>query len=138
LEFVEEAGVATASAKVAASWVSVVMNEFGVELDYSDESIRDLERVAETLFRTMPPAEQRDDDFQLACRQFTDQTGAYLGEVMRRSHGARWGYAAEANAKTLGMLTARGTIVLPIIRAQKRLTNGKEDDIWSYFKTLSE
>jgi hypothetical protein len=118
LEFVEDAGVATASAKIAASWVSVVMNEFGVELDYSDESIRNLERVAETLFRTMPPAELRDDDFQLAFRQFTDHTGAYLGEVMRLKHGARWGDAVEADAKTLGMLTARGTIILPIIRAQ--------------------
>ena len=89
MEFRDDASVAAESAKVAASWVNVVKRHFGVELDYSDASIRDLERVAEEIFRTKPPVEEQSDDFLLAFRQFTDQTGAYLGEVLRRNHGAK-------------------------------------------------
>ena len=137
MEFRDDASVAAESAKVAASWVNVVKRHFGVELDYSDASIRDLERVAEEIFRTKPPVEEQSDDFLLAFRQFTDQTGAYLGEVLRRNHGAKWGYSVVGKTREMAMLTPSGNIIWPVERAQKRLINGREGDLWHYFKTLA-
>jgi hypothetical protein len=116
--------------------VVLAKDSFGIELDYSDESIRQVERIAGVLHRTMPPEEERDDDYRLKLKAYSDDLGAYIGEVMRRHHGAVWGLSHDGDASYVAMLTPRKTIIWPTGRAEKRIENGPEDYIWFYFTTM--
>jgi hypothetical protein len=127
---------AAAAARAAEELVSLANQHFGLTLDYTDESIRALDRLADALHKALPPESDRDKEFRESFRVYTDDVGAYLGEVLRRNHGAVWGLGTDGDAKFPAMSTLSGSIVWPIGRAQRRVENGAEDDLWYYFEAL--
>jgi hypothetical protein len=84
----------------------------------------------------MPPPEERGDDFELALRQFAGQIGFYLGEVIRRNHGGYGAGPSTKGARVPGLMADSGQLLWPTVRARKRLTNVRENDLWAYFGVL--
>src|SRR5437868_6999233 len=67
--------------------VDAAAGNFGVTLDWSEESIQLVEQVLgrlhDDLDRARPPAD--------AIWTFAKMFGSYVGEVLRRHHGGEWG-----------------------------------------------
>lgn len=109
---------------------------FSVALDYSPESVREVERILEQLrvamrgfivrlFRLGPS----DDD----VRKMSMMYGGYVGEVFKRVRGGDWTIHSEH-----GLALVRGEeVIFPHERVHKRLVNGAEDDVWSYFQIIA-
>jgi hypothetical protein len=117
--------------------VAFASQQFGITLDYSHDSIQQTEKIAEAMFKTIPsgflgklfqrgPSEEELD-------QFCKMLGGYIGEVYRRNRGGDWAINEEFSA--VGIQRGESWI-FPPSKVYKRLTNGKEDDLWFYFQVM--
>lgn len=116
----------------ALDMVDYAKNEHEIELDWSDESVRQIERIAAVLheeYRKDQPSSE-----QLA--PFYKSLGSYVGEVYRRNHGAEWGWVTLEGDRFPGMQCKTGAF-WPWGRALNRIVNGPKDDIWRYYQSLT-
>lgn len=105
-----------------------------VELDYSMESLRVVERLLEIGRAGSLP----DDD---GLRALATMWGGYVGEVFRRRWDGEWlfprggpfeGKICLVIRDTTAPRTVREITLFPVERAYKQLVDGTEDGIWSY------
>ena len=113
----------------------------GVNLDYSLESIRQVEAILGELFDAMPRGlfgrlfqkGPSADDVSAVCQMY----GGYLGEVVRRTGGGDWTLDTEGVAGEKTVCLRKGDKrVCPPALVRKRLTNGEADNVWLYFQAL--
>jgi hypothetical protein len=113
--------------------IDFVRDHFRITLDWSDDSIKQVESVMEImhgdLLKTKPKPEE--------VAQFAKMFGSYIGEVYRKNHGATWGMVELDGQRFPGMeKKVNGTLFWPQMRAQKRLTDGAEFNIWDYYRGI--
>jgi hypothetical protein len=109
-----------------------VAQRFGRILDWSDASIEHVEtiltRMHDAIASEGPSAEQ--------IYETAKGFGSYIGEVYRRNHGARWGLVTLGDQSFPGMESNSAVRFWPWGKVQNRLTNGSEDNVWYYYKSL--
>lgn len=119
--------------------VDFARQKFDASLDYSQASVEHVESIANQLFQARPkgifgrlfkkgPSEE---EIQIVCKML----GGYIGEVLRRSKGGEWAINQEFSA--IGIQCGE-LWVFPPAKVHKRLTNGSEDNLWSYFRVVLE
>jgi hypothetical protein len=69
---------------------------------------------------------------------FAKVFGSYIGEVYRRNHGGEWGMVDLDGQKFPGIKNKFGTSFWPWGRALNRITQGSENNVTDYYKTLLE
>ena len=120
--------------------VDFARSKFGIALDYTNESVERVEFIAEQLMQAARPKgllgkllhkAPSDEEIQAVCKML----GGYIGEVFRRAKGGEWGINQEFQA--LGVQQGENWI-FPPAKVHKRLTNGSEDNLWSYFRIVLE
>ena len=117
--------------------VDFARRNFGITLDYTTESVRKVEAIAETLVQARPKnfvsrlfrKSPSEEELQTVCKML----GGYIGEIYRRAKGGEWAVNEEFQA--LGVQQGENWI-FPPSKVNKRLTNGAEDNLWSYFSVL--
>ncbi len=106
----------------------------GAVLDYSPGSVATVERLAGHLHKTMAKGFLRKlfgpSDTRLAT--MAKMLGGYVGEVVRREIGGEWGI--EDQTQGVGLQLALAAWIFPSAKAYKRLLNGPEDSLESFFK----
>jgi hypothetical protein len=104
----------------------------GLEIDWSDDSVQQVERIAAVIHeeykKNRPTAEQ--------LEAFYKMVGSYIGEVFRRNHGAEWGWVSLQGSRFPGLRARKGTLFWPWGRAMNRIMHGAEDDLWFYYRGL--
>jgi hypothetical protein len=106
-----------------------------VELDFSEESVAQVEAILTQLHDAMPKGffarlfgrGPSSDDVLTMCKMY----GSYVGEVLRRAHGGEW-----ALIDGQVTLTNGDERVWPMAKVFKRLKNGSEDNVAVYYKVL--
>lgn len=124
-------------AAYAANAVNFAHSHFGISLDYTVESIEQVESLANRLFHTRPKGfigklfrkQPSENDVQNVCKML----GSYLGEVYRQHKGGEWQINQEHQA--IGLLDGENWI-FPLAKVLKRITNGKKDDFMVYFADI--
>jgi hypothetical protein len=108
--------------------------EFQIELDYSEESLKQVENILERLDgppgRGAPGASPSAVDEEELCKMW----GGYLGEVVRRRWGGEWVLETYpgGNVLTVALSTPGGT-VFPSLKIYRRLSQGAAENIWSFY-----
>ncbi len=112
-----------------------------ITLDYSPESVKQVEGVLEKLYAEIPrgffarllrkgPSQ---DDIATICKMY----GGYVGEVIRRTGGGEWALDTEVSpGETVISLRKGEGCIFPPAKIHKRLLNGPEDNVWIYFQVL--
>jgi hypothetical protein len=123
-----------------AEWAVVyARGVFEVELDYSEASLRQIERMMSVLFkdrhRSWLARWLRPGPTEEEVRQVALLLGAYIGEVIRRHHGGQWAFHKRLGLQLLPLIT-HGVSTYPLSKAYQRLTYGPEEDVWSYYQVL--
>ena len=115
--------------------IDFARSHFKLELDWTDESVAYIESMLTVFHDQMADEKPSEEQIRLFAKMF----GSYVGEVFRRNHGATWGMVNLEGNEVPG-LKADGAAGLfwPWSRAQKRLTNGPEDNVWHYYQVLLE
>lgn len=116
--------------------------KFKIKLDYSEESIPQLEKLCALLYKAIP-----DNFFKKLFRKIpTDDTmigvskmlGAYLGEVMIHHYGGSWSIEdmmKEGNTIVLNTGTIK---VFPVGKIYKRLKDGPIENIAHFYGHIAD
>ncbi len=125
-------------ADAAAAAVEEAQAAHRVTLDYTEESVRNVERILGRLYAAGHPAGLARLARRRPATPARDVTreafvyGAYLGEVIRRRWGGAWQDQVTTEPYEPFAIQAGHVTVFPVNKALKRLTNGREDDVWFF------
>jgi hypothetical protein len=137
----ERPTVADMMAAYAEDAVDHARANWGLDLDYSVDSVRSVEDalaklhgdiprgLVARLFRKGPSTEE--------LTQMAMMYGGYLGEVLRKKAGGEWAFDLDIMPGSQVVALRKGdTRVFPPAKVHKRLVNGPEDNVWHYVQIL--
>lgn len=110
--------------------MKLTRKHFVVELNYSEESLQELDEVVDD-FRLHMPDGERPETLALLVRTW----GAYLGEVIRRQLGGAW-VETEAEADESAAMQVGGQTIEPLTQVRLRLERGKQHDLCEFYRAL--
>ena len=106
---------------------------FDKKFDYSRDSIKDLEEILDYYSNDISKSRPTENQIWSMAVIF----GSYLGEVMLKNGLAKKGYVWEKDdTSDIPLLSAGGSYVTPNDKVYKRLVNGKEDDVVSFYDAV--
>jgi hypothetical protein len=116
----------------ADSCVIYAKKSFNISLDFSEQSIENLEKMVDFLSKNRRGGDQK---------QINDMSvtlGSYLGEVYIKHHGGEWGKITFEGETYPGIKDQKGACFWPWGRLIKRITDGEENNIWHYYQVMSK
>jgi len=118
-------------AEAYATQAVTLARKFKAELDFSENSVMELETILAAL-----AAEMRDvsgDGVNEACKTW----GSYLGEVVRRHFGGDWSIETFPGKQFATLtLSVNGSKLFPTVKIHRRLTEGDAENVWSFYKMV--
>ena len=104
-------------------------SQFGLELDFSSESVDSLDEILVLV------GESPELDLEFEVRLW----GSYLGEVLRRRYSGTWEMAPyPGGPNAVPAVEVRGSRLFPLMKVFRRLTEGNEGDLRSFFTSVTE
>jgi hypothetical protein len=122
----------SAMANAYAEQAVLIAREFNATLDYSENSLLELEAIVAQLALNLPdgvPAEELTE----MCKMW----GSYFGEVVRRRFGGDWSIDTYPGKQFATLtLTIAGNKLFPSMKVHRRLTEGDADNLWTFYKMV--
>ena len=112
--------------------------EYHIHLDYSEESLQQVETILDRLQDPIPggvrgaatSAAPSDAETEDLCKVW----GGYLGEVVRRRWGGEWVLETYPGGNFLTVaLSVPGGKVFPSMKIYRRLSQGAAENVWSFY-----
>lgn len=111
----------------------IIGREFNARLDYSENSLMELEGILSQLALDLPPGGPATDELTEMCKMW----GCYFGEVVRRRFGGDWSIDTYPGKQFATLtLTVAGNKLFPSMKIHRRLTEGEADNVWSFYKMV--
>jgi hypothetical protein len=108
-------------------------NEFGIRLDFTPESVEQVESILAKIHERHAAAPLSDSDLIKESLKW----GAYVGDVIRRVRSARWGVDSVVGGPgSFPIIYEDSGESFPIRWCHKRIVNGEEDNVWHKFTLL--
>ena len=109
--------------------VELGRSQFGLKLDFSSESVDSLDEILVLV------GESPELDLEFEVRLW----GSYLGELLRRRYAGSWEMTPyPGGATAVPAVEVRGTRLFPLMKIYRRLTEGDEADLRSFFTMVTE
>lgn len=109
--------------------VEVAKRDYRHVLDYSAESINVLDEIVVLV------SESPEIDLDFESRLW----GSYLGEVLRLRYAGGWEMTQYPGGQVaVPAVEVRGSRLFPLMKVYRRLTNGEEEDLGSFYKMVTE
>src|SRR5215467_10905778 len=119
------------AAAYAAQAVSAA-RECGADLDYSENSLKELEGIFSRLEQRRDSSSTQ-EELEETCKMW----GSYLGEVVRRRFGGAWSIETYPGKRFATLtLSVGGSKLFPSIKVHRRLTGGESDNVWEFYKMV--
>ncbi len=107
--------------------------EFNAQLDYSENSLMEVEVILAHLAGSPPAGSAPADEVGEMCKMW----GSYLGEVVRRRFGGEWSVETYPGKQFATLTLSVGANKLfPTMKVHRRLTQGEADSVWSFYKMV--
>ncbi len=120
-------------AAVYAEKAVLLAREFKAKLDYSENSLMEVETILAQLSRELPIAQPATEDLTEICKMW----GSYFGEVVRRRFGGEWSIETYPGKQFATLtLNVGGGKLFPSMKIHRRLTEGEADNVWSFYKMI--
>lgn len=132
--FREDPGVQQVAEAYALDAVDLAKDHFRVDLDGSENSIQEVERILDRLSTSIPIDKPDENTIWIFAKAF----GSYVGEVMRKHHGGTWGMMQLEEGPFPAIQLTGGACCWPWGKALNRLLNGDEDNVWHYYLATTE
>lgn len=109
--------------------VDQARQQFSRKLDFTSESIDALDDIL-ILVSESP---EFDIDFEVRL------WGSYFGEVLRRRYAGNWEMTRYPGGEmAVPAVEVRGSRLFPLMKVYRRLTEGEEEDLHSFFTMVTE
>ncbi len=123
----------TAMAGAYAEKAVALAHEFKARFDYSENSLMELESILAQLAADMPAGLPSTEDLAEICKMW----GSYFGEVVRRRYGGDWSIETYPGKQFATLtLNVAGNKLFPSMKIHRRLTEGENDNVWSFYKMI--
>lgn len=115
---------------------------WSTDLDFSPQSIEDVELILARMYETIPHRaiekllRKKPSEEQMAT--IAVSYGAYLGEVIRREFGGTWQTQDVSGQPALALVFDEKNMIFPPAKIWKRLNNGAEDNVWSFYRVFTD
>lgn len=116
-----------------------------VELDFSEASLENLERILAMLHRDRPtPAPGQElpaanDPVMKQTDEMSRVWGGYLGEVIRRHIGGEWTvHSYPGTEAPVLALEINGSRIFPAMKIFRRLTIGESENVATFYRMLRD
>jgi len=123
--------IATGSALDA---VELAKTHFGLDLDWSDDSVAEVEKALAWLRACYSADDPKPTENQVTASAIG--FGSYIGEVFRRNYGAQWGIVTLGEEKVPGLRADGGLTFWPWLRVRARITGADEENVADYYQDL--
>jgi hypothetical protein len=124
--------------RFAAEMVDLARDRFDRSLDFTISSIKDVDFIAEVLYRSKPRFASLRKGFADEMESYSNMLGFYVAETMRRAWGGEHGIVHLDGNRFYGLRFVDGGMCWPVGKAKKRLENGQEDDLTFYVTALGQ
>jgi hypothetical protein len=109
--------------------VEVAARGFGQKLDFSSESIDGLDEI----LVMVGESPELNLDFEVRL------WGSYLGEVLRKRYAGAWEMTQyPGGVAAVPAVELRGSRLFPLMKVFRRLTEGEEEDLRTFFSMVTE
>jgi hypothetical protein len=106
---------------------------FSAQLDFSENSLMELETILDQLSRDMAAAQPSSDELNEVCKTW----GSYFGEVVRRRYGGDWSIETYPGKQFATLtLSVNGNKIFPSMKVHRRLVQGGNENVWSFYKMV--
>ena len=110
-----------------------IAREFNARLDYSENSLMELENIVARLALDLPSGGPPAGELTEMCKLW----GSYLGEVVRRRFGGDWSIETYPGKQFATLtLNVAGTKLFPSMKVHRRLTSGADDNLWTFYQMV--
>lgn len=130
LSFELDRGAQSAATRQANDFVSFARSELNLKLDWTDASVRAVEELAGSLHADV--RRHRADPAEVS--PLVEMIGSYVGEVLRRNHGAAWGWVSVNGHRVLGLKTRPGALFTPVETVKRRVHQGASSNLWRAYQ----
>jgi hypothetical protein len=111
----------------------MIAREFNARLDYTENSLMELEGILGQIALDLPPGGTATEELAEMCKMW----GCYFGEVVRRRFGGDWSIETYPGKQFATLtLNVAGNKLFPSMKIHRRLTEGESDNIWSFYKIV--
>jgi len=125
----------SAMAGVYAAKAVAIARDFNARLDYSENSLMEVEGILAQLALDMPSGAPSNDELTEMCKLW----GSYFGEVVRRRFGGDWSIETYPGKQFATLtLNVSGNKLFPSMKVHRRLTAGESDNLWSFYKMVKQ
>ncbi|MDB5096881.1 MAG: hypothetical protein JWM80_1302 [Cyanobacteria bacterium RYN_339] len=111
--------------------VSAMFDEEVVDLDFSQESLEDLDRLVTQVWGRTPPEEQDVLD------AISTNWGAYLGAALIHNVGGHWQFRTDLDHACV-FFPRTGMAVFPMHKLRKRFRLGENESIHDFYEAIIE
>lgn len=111
-------------AELADVFVNGTAAEMGIDIGWGEQGAANLDGLCEAFRWSEPPPDVK--------QSMIMSMGAYLGELIVRTTGGRWGYDNELREAVIE--TGDGVVAWPHTRVAKRLEQGPEHSLYQYYR----
>ena len=132
-EFEADTNLQTNARKWAEEFVIFANDNYEVELDFSNQSIKYLDDIVEDLHKTYVEESPAEELIVPVARAL----GSYVAEVYRTFNGGIWGWATLEDGTFPSVQTTSGTALLPLAKALDQIKTRSDPDIWEYYQLLT-
>ncbi len=121
------------AAEIAGMTLPFVQENYGLVLDYSPASLKELDRIVDDL--------RRDQRFE-AVQTLLFSMGCYVGEVLVRHAGGRWRTTEEVGmgrvaSSPIAVEMPDGRGCNPVARVYRRFQKGREDSLTAFYQAVA-
>jgi hypothetical protein len=117
----------------AASAVADARDTFSADLDYSSDSIEEVERILDKIHQQ----HLKNPIGKSELNRLGLKWGGYVGEVIKRVKKAEWQLDSKVGGPaSLPIVYEKSGESFPVSWCLKRIVNGDEDNVWSKFNVL--
>lgn len=132
LSFEPDRGAQHTALRHAHDLVSFARSALDLHLDWTDASVRAVEELAGSLHADVRRRRAGVDE----VAPLVTMIGSYVGEVLRRNHGAEWGWVSINGRRLLGLkLAPTGALFTPVETVRRRVHQGAASNLWLTYRS---
>lgn len=107
---------------------------FKVELDFSEASIKEVERILDQLHKTIEKSQPSEDTIVTFAKQFA----GYIGQIMILRWGGEWVEESNYPIENGPGLRIKNQDLFLLSKVYRRIINGSEENIYHFYQLIKK
>jgi len=114
--------------------VDFTKQNFKKQLDFSEDSIKDVEECLDALSKTRDQYKPNNEQLLTTAKMYA----AYIGQVIKLKWGGDWRDENQYSLQNGPALKVRDQHLFLVSKVYRRILNGPEDNVWHFYQVFKK